>query len=488
MRYLLAVMALALSFATFNFAVGGDSSGGGHARAIEFKKAATVYLRALRAMPEEDRKQFGVVVTESQLEEAIYRRNVEIRILVETDTLLIDVDRGVRVEKGCITEGGNPKHAYYHQTKNTIYVGVDWNPKQTDLALKEFLRTIDGVEAEKQVVSIASWYDSIFPDSAKIALADINFDYETKIKNYRKEHCEAAVATLKPAVTRPMYNRSTYEEMAVRTPLGDNLPLYSRSALPKPWDYAWVPDLTERARRKKIHEEIWKRSQEARASIQPIANVRAITEYLEDKEMSDTATQALGYIGHPSAAEPLMALIRKDIEVVGTDEHYQEYVHHNEFWAPQALGSLDYSRSAALYRKAEATLFELLEAQSKVKFGISGTLDDGFILLKSTRVLNRIRAGLESGNGNMWTIARQVATIKDFWFLMPVYQAAIKTRDERDFAALIKAMAAIRGAFAHRGINQSMVFADLVNHAATLNIVNGDVLIGLVHLRPTKCE
>lgn len=486
MKFLTFVLSSLLLLIVTNLALAGDSSGGGHARAIEFKKAAAVYVRALRYMPPTDRASFRINVSADALEDALFSRRTSVHILRETDTVIISRTRGVSVERGRITEQGSPKTAYYDQSKQTIYVAVDWDPMQTQLALKEFLRTIADVDAEQQSVHISAWYDqSSYSSSTRVAMLDISPSYEERRKTYRVEECNAAKALLRPLVTRVMYNGKTYEEMAKNSPVCD-LPLFEKSKLHKPWDYGWVKDPMEQVRRAQIHRIIWDRSREALRNANVVRNVRTIIAYLSDPEMSGTATQALGEIGHPSAAEALMALVQKDIDVVGTDEHYQEFVHKNEFWAPQALGSLDYSRDATLYKKVEAKLFELMEAQRKVRFSITPTLDDGLTFLRSTSYRNLLKANLE--RGGVWQTARAIATIgDDYSFLVPVYVTATRADDERDFSALVKVIGKLKPAFAHRGVSQSMVFTDLVVASRTL-IQNGDTLIGLIHLRPEKCE
>lgn len=484
MKFLALVLLVLISVLAF----AGDSSGGGHARAIDFKKAGAAYSLALSYLPDSARVTHKIKVTAQQLDEALFSGRISLHILRDSDSLVIEEGRNVLASKGLITERGNPKSAYYLAERKTIYVGIDWQPTQTQLALKEFLRTIDGIDAESETIYVSRWYDqSYFGPRLAQTLLELSPTYEERKRTYKKEECEAARATFDPIVSRPAWRDGTsYRDVAKRSAPGGNIPLLEKSKLSEVWDYKWVKDEDERDRRRRIHQDIWDRTREAKRNRNIAGNIAEIVKYLDDAEMSGTATQALGEIGHPSAAEPLMALIQNDIDVVGTDDHYQEFVHKTAFWAPQALGSLDYSRAPNLYKKAEAKLFELQDAQTKVRFSITTMLDDGLVDLRSSRFVNQLKVRVI--RGNVWQACRAIATIKDdYTFLMPLYTAAMVSDNERDFSAILKAMSILKSAFPHRGINQSLVWTDLVNKHQSF-IQNGDVLISLVQLQPEKCE
>ncbi len=457
-------------------------------RAIEFKRSAGLYLRALRYLYESDRTKFEITVTVPALDDAIFSLRTEVHILDSKDNFVISAARGVVVGNGRINERGNPKTAYYEADKRTIFVGVDWEPTQHPLALKEFLRTIEGVDAEKQTVKIAAWYDqSSFASSSNVAYLDVEPTYEERLKLYTVQQCEEAKALLAPLVTRPMYNGKTYEEMAVH-PAVSELPLFERAKMPAPYDYKWVADLEERARRLKLHEFIWTASRSAMKHQDRLRNVQSILPYLSDPEMAGVATQALGEIGDTAAADALMALIQKDIDVVGTDAHYQEKVHKSQMWAPLSLGSLDYSTDPMAYLRAEAKLLELRSIQPKLKYGGATLLHDGLTFLRPSSYLAILKSNLLNGH-DTWQTARAVATIgNDYSFLLPAYVAAVNAMDERSFSAALKMIEYLRPGFPAKGLSQSLYFTDFVNAARKHSIVNGDTLIALIHLRPTKCE
>lgn len=305
-----------------------------------------------------------------------------------------------------------------------------------------------------------------------------------------RDDCKAAADQTEEWLTSPRWrDGSSYADVARRTdPDKDRIPQFERAVTHPLWDYAWVPNLQERARRRDIHQRIWNFVQAAKrpgADKEELA--RQVVPYVRDAEMVDTATLALGEIGHPSSAEVLIAEIQKDIDVVGTDEHYQEFVHKYAAWVPMALGSLDYSREPRLYLRVEETLFKLREAQTKVRFSIGLTLYDGLTALKSSRFRDLLRAELRDQK-NIWQTARAISTLNEWQFIEPLYQAATNARDERDFMALVRTLAQMRGFYGQRGIDAYAIFAGLAKSLAEKRfLLNGDVAIALAHIKPTDC-
>lgn len=138
----------------------GDSSGGGHSRELEFKKAASIYLKGLQDSKTYERQKSGITVLASDLKKAIFNPNTIIRVLESQDSFVINEATSVIVKKGRITEKNIPKNAYYLEPHQTIYVGIDWKTDQSKLALKEFLRTMNDVAAEEQTIKIAALHEN----------------------------------------------------------------------------------------------------------------------------------------------------------------------------------------------------------------------------------------------------------------------------------------------------------------------------------------
>jgi hypothetical protein len=328
-------------------------------------------------------------------------------------------------------------------------------------------------------------------------------DLEFLRKSYKTSDCTLAVESLKQLTTVPMYNDRTYEQMAASEPLGGNIPLYEKSKMPKPWDgietpdlqsrrskgevwdYLWVTDLQERARRREIHDRIWKLSREAIAKQNVVSNIAAIAEYLNDSAMSDLATQALGEIGDPSAAQYLIPWVQKDIDAMSLDERYQSQ-HHLASWAPQALGSLDYTREPALYKKVESLFLAFSEVQKIAKYDVTTFLGIGLGLIGSTEIHNRIMRhetipGLDP--------VRAIATWKDRAFIPWLYEAALTDEKEAEFGRNTKALGLFLTDIFSYGYNRSEMFANITKHILESHYrVNGDVLIALIKLRPEKCQ
>jgi hypothetical protein len=260
-------------------------------------------------------------------------------------------------------------------------------------------------------------------------------------------------------------------------------------------------DPEEIKRRIAAHTEIWELKEDAVAGNSVEENVAKIAEYVEDADMRSTAVQALGEIGHPSAAPALIKLLRGHLDVVGTDHDFQMKHHKPSFWAPQAAGSINYTGAGKYYNKVESIFFRMSASPRP------GTmLAHGMTLMGTTRFRNALKNGLEiPGVHN----ARAMATMGDVSFLRPAYLQALSEENERDFAELLWTVELIgltdRG-FANRGMNKSEVFTNLLITAfkkfsvagATLNFdpfgkdsipaPNSDILTSLMSLKPKTCK
>lgn len=185
---------------------------------------------------------------------------------------------------------------------------------------------------------------------------------------------------------------------------GISIPIYPRSHM-EPYDnnphrgYYLVVDIENTRthernrvaappnwRRKHIerHNRIWSLSRQAIAGKNVEANVTEIMKYLdEDSDADDKSVlvelgenltyvknasgggfydvvdQALGEIRSPLAARKLMSGITRDINKAKQVPSEKRVKHH--FWAPEALGSLDYSKDEPLRVEVETFLINLTD-------------------------------------------------------------------------------------------------------------------------------